>query len=171
MKKISSTFAKGEVITNNLVIIPNVSGWYRCWFPEVIAKTILSQFKTNGNYNGKLLQKNINGGNYICLYIGSSTVLKDRIVGDHLQGSARISTLRKSVWTILVPNATNVVAEYVVTKILENCYWEWEYTNDNFKQSELSQTKHCYPLNVQGNKTMPHEWIEELKKMRDALEI
>ena len=167
----SSTFAKGEVITNNLVIIPNVSGWCRCWFPEVIAKTILSQFKTNGNYNGKLLQKNINGGNYICLFIGISSALKDRIVGDHLQGCACISTLRKSVWACLLPNATNVVAEYVVTEILENCYWEWEYTDVNFKQSELSQTKHCYPLNAQGNKTMPHEWIEELKKMRDALEI
>lgn len=166
-----STFAKGEVITNNLVIIPNVSGWCRCWFPEVIAKIILSQFKTNGNYNGKLLQKNINGDNYICLYIGSSTVLKDRIVGDHLQGCACKSTLRKSVWACLLPNATNVVAEYVVTKILENCYWEWEYSDGSFKQSELSQTDYCYPLNVQGNETMPHEWIEELKKMRDALEI
>lgn len=63
------------------------------------------------------------------------------------------------------------MAEYVVTEILENCNWEWEYSDGSFKQSELSQTDYCYPLNVQGNKTMPHEWIEELKKMRDALEI
>lgn len=161
----------GYYLRGNLSKVKGTTGWYRWWFPEVIAKIILSQFKTNGNYNGKLLQKTINGDNYICLFIGISSALKDRIVGEHLQGCACKSTLRKSVWACLLPNDTNVVAGCVVTEILENCYWEWEHSDGSFKQSELSQTKHCYPLNAQGNKTMPHEWIEELTKMRDALEI
>lgn len=168
-----STFAKGEAISNNLVVLANTPGYYRCWFPELIANIILAQFKTNGNYKGKLQTKTINGKVYICLYIGSTENVYDRI-DTHLHGAFGDSTLRKTLWATLASNETERGAECIVNQVLDSCYFEWGYTDSkqqaaDCEKSELSQSTYCYPLNIQNNTTMPKEWINELKEMRNHI--
>ena len=168
-----STFAKGEIISKKFVVVANTPGYYRCWFPELIANIILAQFKTNGNYKGKLQTKTINGKVYICLYIGSAKDLNSRIY-THLHGVFGDSTLRKTLWAILASNEIERGAEYMVNQVLDNCYFEWVYTDSeqqavDCEKSELSQSTYCYPLNIQNNTTMPKEWINELKEMRNHI--
>lgn len=62
----------------------------------------------------------------------------------------------------------------MVNQVLDSCYFEWGYTDSkqqaaDCEKSELSQSTYCYPLNIQNNTTMPKDWIDELKEMRNHI--
>lgn len=50
----------------------------------------------------------------------------------------------------------------------DNCYWEWGYETNpkEIESRELSSPDKCYPLNIQGNKTVCEDIIKRLKKLR-----
>lgn len=168
---------KGYYLRGNLSKVKGTTGWYRWWFPENLFNQYLSQINPKCKLMCKLRTMTIDDNVYVCLYIGIAVGkggLKKRL-RNHLNGPFKNSTLRRTIRAILSQYSNVMIPAQAVDSVLDNCYCEYEYTTIQkarcVEKSELSQTDYCYPLNIQGNKTMPHEWIEELKKMRKALVI
>ncbi len=146
-------------------------GVYRWWFPKTEAKKLLSKFKSPLQHEGRILQeKSIEGATYIALYFGISSDMSRRIRW-HIRGPFKSSTLRRTLRSIIAPEKNDKDAEVLVNKLIDSCYWEWDYTDtpeqaEDKETAELAQKKFSYPLNISKNNTMPFEWIAELKKKR-----
>ncbi len=163
-----------EQLEKRQLEVKKCPGVYRWWFPETEAEKLLAKFKSPLQHEGRILQeKNIEGATYIALYFGISSDMSRRIRW-HIRGPFKNSTLRRTLRSIIAPKKNDKDAEALVNKLIDSCYWEWDYA-DNTEQAEcmetaeLAQKKFSYPLNISKNNTMPTEWSSELKQMRAKL--
>lgn len=149
-------------------------GVYRWWFPKAEAQKILNGFKNRTLIDDRKLQeRSIQGAPYLALYFGISNDMSRRIRW-HIRGPFKSSTLRRTLRAIIAPDADDKTAEAIVNKLIDSCFWEWEYTEtvdraECRETEELAQHKFAYPLNISKNNTVPPEWIAELKQLRADL--
>ena len=160
-----------QQMTSRQSVVEKHPGVYRWWFPEDEADELLKRFKNLILLTEKNIQeRKINGKMYVALYFGISSDMSRRIRW-HICGPFRSSTLRRTLRAILAPNDSDDTAASIVNQWLDNCYWEWDYTDttekaEQLETAELAQQKFAYPLNISRNKTMPTTWIAELKNLR-----
>lgn len=149
-------------------------GVYRWWFPKAEAEKLLEKFTTPMQKEDRTLQEWEHGGiTYQALYFGMSSDMSRRIRW-HIRGPFKSSTLRRTLRAIIAPDADDKTAEAIVNKLIDSCFWEWEYTEtvdraECRETEELAQHKFAYPLNISKNNTVPPEWIAELKQLRADL--
>ncbi len=149
-------------------------GVYRWWFPKAEAEKLLEKFTTPMQKEDRTLQEWEHGGiTYQALYFGMSSDMSRRIRW-HIRGPFKSSTLRRTLRAIIAPDADDKTAEAIVNKLIDSCFWEWEYTEtvdraECRETEELAQHKFTYPLNISKNNTVPPEWIAELKQLRADL--
>ncbi len=164
-KNISSPKNGGKIIQSAALIrqqiqerhleVEKLPGVYCWWFPKQDAEKILSQFSKRHLIPDNSIQiRQIHGETYWALYFGISSDMSRRIR-----------------WH---PNTDEKNAETIVNRLIDNCYWEWQYTDSTIQAEkketdELAQKKFAYPLNISKNNTVPSEWIAELKQMRSNL--
>lgn len=168
----ATEFIKACNLRGGFKTIRECPGWYRWWFPEHLADDILSLL--NEQCSAEILTlrtQTIGDDKYVCLYVGISKNLHDR-VRIHIEGPFGSSTFRRTLRAILVPNSPEHQANVYINKIIDSCYWEWEYTDtkeqaENIECEELSQLQFDYPLNIKDNETISSNWIRGLKKIRN----
>ncbi len=150
-------------------------GVYRWWFKRDKALELLKSYP---NLDVCRLQTHeIAGEVYVALYFGISKDMKQRakwhVCQHHIPSavsSGFLSTLRQTLSALLKVDMSK--SEDAVNIFMDkNCYWEWDYTATlleakGIEHSELTQSEYCYPLNIQGNKTVSVQWLELLKEMR-----
>ena len=163
-----------EQILNRRSEVEKLPGVYRWWFPKSEAKKLLANFKNRTLIDDRKLQeRSIQGAPYLALYFGISNDMSRRIRW-HIRGPFKSSTLRRTLRAIIAPDADDRTAEAIVNKLIDSCFWEWEYTEtvdraECRETEELAQHKFAYPLNISKNNTVPPEWIAELKQLRADL--
>lgn len=163
-----------EQILNRRSEVEKLPGVYRWWFPKSEAKKLLANFKNRTLIDDRKLQeRSIQGAPYLALYFGISNDMSRRIRW-HIRGPFKSSTLRRTLRAIIAPDADDKTAEAIVNKLIDSCFWEWEYTEtvdraECRETEELAQHKFAYPLNISKNNTVPPEWIAELKQLRADL--
>ena len=183
-KNISSPKNGGKIIQSAALIrqqiqerhleVEKLPGVYCWWFPKQDAEKILSQFSKRHLIPDNSIQiRQIQGETYCALYFGISSDMSRRIRW-HICGPFKSSTLRRTLRAIMAPNTDEKNAETIVNRLIDNCYWEWQYTDSTIQAEkkepdELAQKKFAYPLNISKNNTVPSEWIAELKQMRSNL--
>lgn len=149
-------------------------GVYRWWFPKAEAEKLLEKFTTPMQKEDRTLQEWKHSGiTYQALYFGMSSDMSRRIRW-HIRGPFKSSTLRRTLRAIIASDADDKTAEAIVNKLIDSCFWEWEYTEtvdraECRETEELTQHKFAYPLNISKNNTVPPEWIAELKQLRADL--
>ena len=163
-----------EQILNRRSEVEKLPGVYCWWFPKSEAKKLLANFKNRTLIDDRKLQeRSIQGAPYLALYFGISNDMSRRIRW-HIRGPFKSSTLRRTLRAIIAPDADDKTAEAIVNKLIDSCFWEWEYTEtvdraECRETEELAQHKFAYPLNISKNNTVPPEWIAELKQLRADL--
>ena len=163
-----------QQIQNRCPEVEKRPGVYRWWFPKAEAKKLLANFKNRTLIDDRKLQeRSIQGAPYLALYFGISNDMSRRIRW-HIRGPFKSSTLRRTLRAIIAPDADDKTAEAIVNKLIDSCFWEWEYTDtvdraECRETEELAQHKFAYPLNISKNNTVPPEWIAELKQLRADL--
>ncbi len=135
------------------------AGVYRWWFPEERAKSLLSAL--NGVDYESIKKEEINGKQYWCLYIGSSSDLEQRFYWHTTQAhsataikNSALSTLRQSICALLKINQSDATAKQKVDDILDECYCEWCAISsiEEAKEIEKKELKNeYYPLNIKDN--------------------
>ena len=104
-------------------------GVYRWWFPKSEAKKLLANFKNRTLIDDRKLQeRSIQGTPYLALYFGISNDMSRRIRW-HIRGPFKSSTLRRTLRAIIGPDADDKTAEAIVNKLIDSCFWEWEYVS------------------------------------------
>ena len=159
-------------LRNNFSSIPKTPGVYRWWFPQPLAKELLSSLQ--GVDNGKIAKETIDGREYWCLYFGISKDLRQRIKWHTTQKhtpsavkSGFLSTLRQTISAVL--GIAESQSEDEVNKVMDQCYWDWcaTSTHDKAKHVETQALANgYYPLNVQENKGVDAEVVRQLKELR-----
>lgn len=169
VKKLRTLIAQKK---NPVCKCPGVYCW---WFQKDAAIKLLKAFpKLDLN---KLRSRQIDGETYLALYFGISKNLKERIEWHISQQhtpsavkSGYLSTLRQTLSAVLDIDMS--ISEQPVNRLMDdNCHWEWECTDSENdakerEKAELTQSKFCYPLNIQGNKTISKECLKTLKDLR-----
>ena len=151
-------------------------GVYRWWFPIQKATEILCGFKNKDlAQTMNFMTRDIQGDTYIGLYFGISNDMRRRIRW-HIIGPFKSSTLRRTLRAIVSPNDDDEAAKTKVNDIIDKCYWEWEYLDSSsqaeaLETTELAQDKFAYPLNISKNKTVPAQWVAELKARRADVKL
>ena len=174
MENLQSAALIRELILNRCSEVEKRPGVYRWWFPKAEAKKLLADFKNRILIDDRKLQeRSIQGASYLALYFGISNDMSRRIRW-HIRGPFKSSTLRRTLRAIMAPDADDNTAETIVNKLIDSCFWEWEYTEtveqaECRETEELAQHKFAYPLNISKNNTVPPEWIAELKQLRADL--
>ena len=174
MKNLQSAALIRQQIQNRCSEVEKRPGVYRWWFPKSEAKKLLANFKNRTLIDDRKLQeRSIQGAPYLALYFGISNDMSRRIRW-HIRGPFKSSTLRRTLRAIIAPDADDKTAEAIVNKLIDSCFWEWEYTEtvdraECRETEELAQHKFAYPLNISKNNTVPPEWIAELKQLRADL--
>ncbi len=174
MENLQSAALIRQQIQNRCPEVEKRPGVYRWWFPKAEAKKLLANFKNRTLIDDRKLQeRSIQGAPYLALYFGISNDMSRRIRW-HIRGPFKSSTLRRTLRAIIAPDADDKTAEAIVNKLIDSCFWEWEYTEtvdraECRETEELAQHKFAYPLNISKNNTVPPEWIAELKQLRADL--
>ena len=174
MENIQSAALIRKQILNRCSAVEKRPGVYRWWFPKSEAKKLLANFKNRTLIDDRKLQeRSIQGTPYLALYFGISNDMSRRIRW-HIRGPFKSSTLRRTLRAIIAPDADDNTAETIVNKLIDSCFWEWEYTEtveqaECRETEELAQSKFAYPLNISKNNTVASEWIAELKQLRANL--
>ena len=174
MQYIQSVAELRQEIQSRCLKVEKRPGVYRWWFPKSEAKKLLANFKNRTFIDDKKLQeRSIQGASCLALYFGISNDMSRRIRW-HIRGPFKSSTLRRTLRAIIAPGADDNTAETIVNKLIDSCFWEWEYTEtvnraECRETEELAQHKFAYPLNISKNNTVPPEWIAELKQLRADL--
>lgn len=163
VKELRSSFEHRQLV------VEECPGVYRWWFLADEARQLLKVFKQAIDSSG-ILKREIGGFEYWGLYFGISSNMRRRIRW-HIFGPFESSTLRRTLRALLQPQPS--IEDEVVNNLLDNCYWEWDYTNslneaETIEQQQLSQVSYCYPLNIKDNKSplIPIGWRKELKERR-----
>ena len=163
-------------LQSRMTVCSPTPGWYLWWCDREAAAGILGQLEINLN-ELLLLNKEIDGKNYIAIYFGISKKLSDRIkwhiCQNHTEGSVRsgfLSTLRQTLSALL--NSDMSKSKHLVDKFMDdNCYLEYDNTVSHFaaknkEKQELSRTDCYYPLNISGAKSTPEEIKNKLTILR-----
>lgn len=148
-------------------------GVYTWWFKKSCLNSLLNELP---DFNiSELQHRKIGNTNYYALYFGIAKNCRERaswhMSQHHSVSSVRsgyLSTLRQTLSALLKKNMTQA-EETVNGFIEENCFWEWQYTKSRedahaIETGELA--KNYYPLNIQGNKVVPHEISSTLSALR-----
>ncbi len=160
-----------QQMQNRCLDIEKNPGVYRWWFHKEDAEMLLSHFRSSYQTEGRSLQiQEIDGTSYVALYFGISNNLRRRIRW-HVRGPFKSSTLRRTLRAITAAGLEDEKAEQIVNQLIDNCYWEWDYTDteeqaEELETAELAQKKYAYPLNISKNHTVPAIWVSELKLLR-----
>ena len=171
MDNIISAAELRRQIQEHRLAVEKRPGIYRWWFPQKESDRLISRFSSKSVAAKMRLQtKIIQGVVFSGLYFGISSDMSRRIRW-HILGPFKSSTLRRTLWAVVAPDADENTAETIINKLIDSCFWEWEYTEtveqaECRETEELAQQKIAYPLNISKNKTMPSEWIAELKLFR-----
>ena len=174
MENLQSAALIRQQIQNRCPEVEKRPGVYRWWFPKAEAKKLLANFKNRTLIDDRKLQeRSIQGAPYLALYFGISNDMSRRIRW-HIRGPFKSSTLRRTLRAIIAPDADDKTAEAIVNKLIDSCFWEWEYTDtvdraERRETEEPAQQKFAEPLKVSQNNTVPPEWIAELKQLRADL--
>ncbi|MBO4752077.1 MAG: hypothetical protein J5526_04925 [Bacteroidales bacterium] len=162
-----------ELKKEKFASIDHKSGVYIWWFQEDCVNKLLKPI--GGGEMSRIQKKIIAGKNYYALYFGIAKDCRQRaswhMAQHHTLPAVRsgfLSTLRRTLSALLNVNMT--AAENRVNNFIEeNCYWEWSYTNDKKEAEKMEQRElrnNYYPLNIQGNKNVPKEYLSKLKSLR-----
>ena len=175
MKYIESVKNLRTMIAQQRSPICKCSGVYRWWFKKDAALKLLATFpqlRIN-----KLLHRKIDGEVYLALYYGISINLKQRakwhICQHHTNSAVKsgyLSTLRHTLSALLGKDLS--ISEKCVNDFMDhNCYFEWDYSGNpqDEEKKELTQTTYCYPLNIQGNKSVSKSWLNTLIALRKKI--
>ena len=108
---------------------------------------------------------------YCAIYFGKSENGKTRIVAQHIKGNVGNSTIRHTLYGILINDKYNPNNEDRISKIMENTYFEWQSFNQIEKELIVPLEAICialgnYPLNIDGNCAVTKDWLEHLKTLR-----
>ena len=165
-----------EQLSNRTSSIEPLRGGVYCWwFKREAAQTLLAKLPLTQEELAKIQEREIEGESYLALYFGISKDMLARAKWHTLQKHSpsavkhgTLSTLRQTISALLGEDMSK--SERDVNKFIDdNCYWEWEY-DEKYKQretDELSSTTKCYPLNIQGNKTVNKEVRKKLSELRE----
>ena len=163
-------------ILSNPKIVPTDPVLYRWWVPcdGCVINSLLQKSKEFPclrpileNMEMSLLDNKP----YYAIYFGKSENGKTRIVTQHIKGNVGNSTIRHTLYGILINDKYNPNNEDCISKIMENTYFEWH----SFKQTEteliVPLEAICialgnYPLNIDGNCAVNKDWLEHLKTLR-----
>ena len=179
-------FAVSDLCPNKRIqtkLLPEVPYIYRWWFPaDSLPMQLLQQHISNNpkdivmDYVNKRLKRQIFGEKeYYALYVGKSKNGRNRFT-EHIHGSVRLSTLRKTIAAILLLMKQEVT-QVNITNVLRECYFEWiELKNNYTDDSELMDclemmaiTIGHYPLNMEGNTSISEEWKKAIMDQRKEL--
>lgn len=151
-------------------------GVYCWWFKKDAALNLLQSLDLTTCEQKKILKRNIQGEEYWCLYFGISTNLRMRarwhIIQKHTISAVThgtLSTLRQTICALC--HVEMIEGEACVNKVMdENCFWEWCHCDNSkaieIEKSKLTSQEHCFPLNIQNNKTVRSDVVNNLKKLR-----
>ncbi|MBR4561461.1 MAG: hypothetical protein IKO23_06060 [Bacteroidales bacterium] len=168
MKNIKSI----KELRNDLSCVEKKPGCYIWWFDKNGKDMLL---KSLPDFNISSIPRK---GNYYALYYGIAKDCRQRINWHINQKhsfsavkSGYLSTLRQTLSALLGKDMT--CSEKDVNDFMDtHCCWSWEYTPsretaEDIESVELStQSKNCYPLNIQKNKTVSHDVIQKLTELR-----
>lgn len=172
-----NNIASVKTIRQNITIIQAHPGIYRWWFPVNKAKKII--WKLGGRYDiDELLHKHIDGNDYVALYFGEAggkgllRRIEDHLTQTHTPSLVRhggLSILRQTLCAIEGLDMSSKEGEDRVNAIMNECWLEWDYTNDaqeakTLESKELSTN--CYPLNIQKNTLADNIATARLKELR-----
>lgn len=147
---------------------------YRWWFPEKspVLKVIRDSAKKDKKLAALLEQVEtceINGKTYYALYFGKSNNGRHRY-SQHTTGNVHISTIRHTVYGLCISNIYDKAREEEVSKILDDCYYEWISFADEPLLVECVEgiciALGKYPLNVDGNPAISDKWREHVMNSR-----
>jgi len=157
-----------------LSAVPHEAILYRWWFPEKspILKEIRDFAKKDKELAVLLEQVEtcmIDGQTYYALYFGKSNNGRHRY-SQHTTGNVHISTIRHTVYGLCVSNKYDKSREEEVSKILNDCYYEWISFADEPLLVECIEgiciALGKYPLNVDGNPAISEKWREYVMNSR-----
>ena len=163
-------------ILSNPNIVPTDPVLYRWWVPweGCVINSLLQKSKTYSclrpileNMEMSLLDNKP----YCAIYFGKSENGKTRIVAQHIKGNVGNSTIRHTLYGILINDKYNPNNEDRISKIMENTYFEWQSFNQIEKELIVPLEAICialgnYPLNIDGNCAVTKDWLEHLKTLR-----
>lgn len=177
MNNIASAKTIRNDLANNTATIRPTPGIYRWWFKVSTAKNIIKVL--NNRYDiSQLLHKNIEGADYVAMYFGEAGgkgLL--RRIGDHvsqhhtkaLADNGGLSTLRQTLCAVGGYDMSDPAGETYVNKVIDECWWEWEYTQNAQAAKEMETTElstNCYPLNIKENKLADDVATNILRRLR-----
>ena len=153
---------------------------YRWWFPhnslvmdylrdyiaqnpdDIVMKSVFARLKT----------KVINNQTYYALYLGKSIHGRTRF-RNHIVGPMKSSTLRRTIYALLIKNHPLPANEDFISKILNQCYYEWMELSDDHELLDAFEMMAiaigCYPLNMEGNTSISEEWKKSIVDRRKEL--
>ena len=147
---------------------------YRWWFPEKspVLKAIRDFAKKDKKLVALLKQVEtckIEGKTYYALYFGKSNNGRHRY-SQHTTGNVHISTIRHTVYGLCISDMYDKAREEEVSKILNDCYYEWISFADAPLLVECVEgiciALGAYPLNMDGNPAISDQWREYVMDIR-----
>jgi hypothetical protein len=145
---------------------------YRWLVPEDIAKKIFEKQSECEKLLEKTATTDIGGKKYHILYSGKSKNGKNRIVSQHLRGDVKKSTLRLTLYGLLLA-ADCTAKEADIDVLFKETYFEWypliakDQENDYIVCLEaISVALGKYPLNIEGNPAFASKWTPILVELR-----
>lgn len=115
----------------------------------------------------------IGGEECYVLYFGKSVKGERRILKQHLQGMARTSTLRNTLYGILFPGVTyQRHKEKEIDRLLAGTYFQWlHFEDEKAEEYVMAFESICialgtYVLNIEGNPSIDDEWRKQLLDAR-----
>ena len=157
--------------------VPKEPILYRWWFPfnsKVV--TMLGEWRSKDSKEPTNLLKGVEtrefeGEIYYALYFGKSNNGYRRFC-QHSTGNVHISTLRRTIHSLLTDDAYNKsIHEPEITNLLKACYFEWtEISQEEANLVEcleaLCIVHGVYPLNIDGNSAINENWLKYMMKER-----
>ena len=162
--------------------VPKSPILYRWWFPEGSAvMDVLTQYSHSNAEMATLLQqletREIENETYYALYFGKSNNGYRRYI-QHSTGNVHTSTIRHTLYGLCLTEKGE--KQYIkereeeITRILQECYYEWIPFDEEGKLVECVESI-CialgkYPLNVDGNPATSNNWRDYLLEKRKLKE-
>ena len=150
--------------------VPREAILYRWWFSEnsPVMKAIRDFAKKDKDLADLLKQVEtceINNKTYYALYFGKSNNGRHRY-SQHTAGNVHTSTIRHTLYGLCISDIYDKAREEEVSKILNDCYYEWISFADEPLLVECIEgiciALGKYPLNVDGNPAISDQWREHV---------
>lgn len=155
-------------------VVPHEAILYRWWFPQNSpVMGALTDFAKKDKELTALLKQvetcQIEGKTYYALYFGKSNNGYRRYC-QHTTGNVHLSTIRHTLYGLCISNIYDKAREEEVSKILNDCYYEWISFADEPLLVECVEgiciALGKYPLNVDGNPALSDSWRDHVKNSR-----